>query len=150
MTFAGDIVGALPEMQAAAESLMKITFRVYVPGEPVVGLDGYETTPYTSAGLVKGKLQATSAQGGDTNQRYLRIGGVARPVLEGALHIPISARVPVASQERGVGWEYEISALDPDGSCRVDPALVPGRRFLVVEVPAKSFATARRLSVVEV
>jgi hypothetical protein len=31
----------------------------------------------------------------------------------------------------------------------VDPALL-GRRFQVVSVPAKSFATARRLDVVEV
>ena len=81
----------------------------------------------------------------DSGTRYVNIGGVERPVIDGGLHIPLSAPVPVASEQRGQGWEYEVTALGPAD----DPALL-GRRYLVISVPAKSFATARRLDVVEV
>jgi hypothetical protein len=65
-------------------------------------------------------------------------------VLRAGLHIPISSDLPTAG-DRGVGWEYEVTAIDSFD----DPTLL-GRRFLVVNAPAKSFATARRLDVVEV
>jgi len=97
-----------------------------------------------SAGETAGKFQGPSRASADAYARPVTVGGVARLVLEGALHIPIGAAVPRAGQP-GVGWEYECTAVGPDS----DPSLL-GRRFLVVGVPAKTFATARRLDVVEV
>jgi hypothetical protein len=52
--------------------------------------------------------------------------------------------VPTAG-DQGIGWEYLCTAV----GAHDDPTLL-GRRFLVVNAPAKSFATARRLDVVEV
>jgi hypothetical protein len=52
--------------------------------------------------------------------------------------------VPTAG-DQGIDWEYLCTAV----GAHDDPTLL-GRRFLVVNAPAKSFATARRLDVVEV
>jgi len=86
-----------------------------------------------------GKLAGSSAQSRDTASRTVTIGDVERPVLEGGLHIPLSSALPA------IGWEFECIAV---GSAS-DPSLL-GRRWRVVSVPAKSFATARRLDVAEV
>jgi hypothetical protein len=85
-----------------------------------------------------------SSSTADAGTRYVTIGGVPRAVMVAGLHIPVSADLPVAG-DQGIGWEYAVTAVGPDD----DPTLM-SRRFLVVGVPAKSFATARRLDVVEV
>lgn len=129
--------------RAAAEALMTLTMAAYAPGRGT-GAGGQDVTVYTPKGSTPGKVQASSAQGGDTATRTVRIGNAERPVLVGGLHIPVSAPLPTAG-EYGVGWEYEVTAVGAAG----DPTLL-GRRYLVVGAPAKSFATARRLDVVEV
>lgn len=128
--------------RASAESLMDLTLAAFSPHEASV--DGMTVTMYAPEGTTVGKVQAGSRAGSDTATRTVRVGGTDRPVVEAGLHIPISAPVP-APGDRGIGWEYEVTAVGPSS----DPALL-GRRFLVVGVPAKSYTTARRLDVCEV
>ena len=134
---------ALLRGQLAAEALMGDTFTAYSPNGTTT-VNGLKVPAYANQGSTPGKVQAGSQQGGDTNTRTVTVGGVERPVIESGLHLPIDAPVPVAG-DRGRGWEYVCTAVGA-GS---DPELV-GRRYLVVGVPAKSYATARRLDVVEV
>lgn len=124
---------------------MTLTLTPYIPAGATTGPDGDDIQSYDPQQTHAGKVQSGSQAGGDTATRYVSIGGVERPVLSAGLHIPIGAPVPVASEQVGNGWEYEVTATGPAD----DPALL-GRRYLVVNVPAKSFATARRLDVVEV
>lgn len=140
-----DIRARLPELQSQAESLMTITLTPQVPtGATEIDPKGFEVPVFAAQPTHVGKVQGGSQAGGDTTTRYLSIGGVERPVLSAGLHIPIGAPVPVASEQRGQAWEYVVTAVGPAD----DPALL-GRRYLVVGVPAKSFATARRLDVIE-
>jgi len=146
MTIHADIARELPELRRQAESLMTLTLAAYSPtGNFTTDPDGYEVPEYTPEGSTFGKVQGTSNK--DTPTRYVTIGGVERPVIEGGLHIPVSAPVPTAGEQRGLAdgpWEYVVTATGD-----ADPALL-GRRYMVVGVPAKSYATARRLDVVEV
>lgn len=122
--------------QRAAESLMQDTFTAYA--YEWIKLDGIDEHVWLDKGETFGKVSGRSRDS-DTNTRTVEVGGIERPVVEGGLHIPLSAPVPE------VGWEYVCTALGP----HADPALL-GRRWRVVDVPAKSYATARRLDVVEV
>lgn len=138
------ISAALARGQRQAESLMTLTLTAYSPNGTPTDPDGLEVPAYADEGTTPGKVQAASIQSGDTSTRTITVGGVPRPVIAAGLHIPISAAMPL-SGEYGVGWEYVVTAVGAND----DPALL-GRRFLVVNFPAKSFATARRLDVVEV
>ena len=122
---------------------MTLTLATYSPNGTTPNGDGYEVPAYASEGSTPGKVQGGSAATADAATRTVEVGGVVRPVLEAGLHIPISADLPTAGLY-GVGWEYEVTAV----GAYDDPTLL-GRRFLVVSAPAKSFATARRLDVVE-
>ena len=133
----------IAEFRADAESLMVDEFDVFAPGASEL-VDGLRRTTYDSMGSTPGKVQAGATASKDAATRTVRIGGTDRPLIEGGLHIPLSAPVPVAG-DRGIGWEYVVSSVGSE----TDPALV-GRRYLVVGAPAKSYATARRLDVVEV
>jgi hypothetical protein len=129
----------------AAEAEMTLTLAAHSPtGATTTDPDGFEVPTFAPEGSTFGKVQGGGQSGKDTPTRYIRIGDVDRPVLSAGLHIPISAPVPVASEQRGQAWEYEVTAVGPVD----DPALL-GRRYMVVGVPAKSFATARRLDVIE-
>jgi hypothetical protein len=141
--FGATIAAHLPELRAAAESLMSDTFRAYAPGATTVDVDGFKHPGYATQGDVPGKVQGGSQSGDDVDQHLFRIGDTERPILKGGLHIPIESPLPTAGPF-GVGWEYECIAVGPQS----DPILL-GRRFLVVGVPFKSYATARRLDVVE-
>jgi len=129
---------AVAQGRVAAEAEMTDTFAAYSPNGTTTDANGYEVPAFASQGSTPGKVQARTRQG-DTNVRMIRVGDVDRPVLEGGLHIPLSATVP------SVGWEYVCTAI---GSLS-DPAL-PNRRYRVVDVPAKTYVTARRLDVVQV
>lgn len=99
---------------------------------------GEEVPRYFSRGTTAGKWQGPSVQASDTATRTVNVGGVERPVMVAALHVPMCA----APQ---VGWEYECittGTMTPEG--------LLGRRFRVVNVPTKSYQTAYRLDVVEV
>jgi hypothetical protein len=138
MSLADDVTFALPGFRATAESLMLDTFAAYSPGGTTTDADGYEIPGFTDEGSTPGKVSGRSRDS-DTNTRTVTVGGVERVVVDGGLHIPLSAPVPA------IGWEYQMVTAGPS----TDPALV-GRRWRVVDVPAKSYATARRLDVVEV
>lgn len=101
-------------------------------------VDGLEKETWVDQYETSGRVSGRSREG-DTNTRTVTVGGVERPVVEGGLHIPLSVPLPA------IGWEFECVAVGPHS----DASLV-GRRWRVVDVPAKSFATARRLDVVEV
>ena len=124
--------------RAAAEALYVDTFAAYAPNGTTTDVNGYEIPAWTAHGSTPGKVQAQVRQG-DTQTRTVVIGGTERPVISGGLHIPIAATLPA------FGWEYECTAIGPQS----DPALL-GRRYRVVDVPAKTNLTARRLDVVEV
>lgn len=125
--------------QRAAERLMTLTLAAYSPGGSPTVVDNLEVPGFTPEGITSGKVQGSSQAASQPYTRTEVIGSVERPVLEGGLHIPLSAPVP----ERK--WEYVVTAVGPAD----DPALL-GRRYWVASVPAKSYATARRLDVVEV
>lgn len=129
--------GALVSGQRRAESFMTLTLAASSPGGTTTDADGMETSGLTPQGTTPGKLQGSTAR--DAVTRSVSVGDVERPVVDEGLHIPLSAPLPK------IGWQYEVTAVGPSD----DPALL-GRRFQVVSVPAKSFATARRLDVVEV
>lgn len=102
-------------------------------------VNGAEVPAFADEYRTAGKITGQSQQSQDTYTRTVRVGDVDVPVLQGGLHIPLGARVPE------IRWEYVVTGVGPDD----DRALL-GRRYRVVSVPAKSFATARRLDVVEV
>lgn len=120
----------------AAEMAMRDTFGAY--SHTTVKIDGFDQDQWTLQDTTVGKLSGRSQQG-DTNTRTVTVGGIERPVVDGGLHIPLASSLPE------IGWEYVCTAVGPSS----DPALL-GRRWRVVDVPAKSHATARRLDVVEV
>lgn len=135
----------IAEARADAEALMVDTYTAYEPQPGVRTVDptnGMERQAYTNRGTTLGKTQARSREG-DVQTRYVRIGGTDRPVVQGGLHIPISATVPTAG-DYGAGWEYECTEISEIS----DPAEL-GSRYLVVEVPSKTHDTARRLDVVK-
>lgn len=123
---------------------MTLTLTAYSPNGFTTDGDGLQVRAYASEGTTPGKFQGPSSSNADAGTRSVTVGGVSRTVMVAGLHLPITADLPVAG-DQGVGWEYAVTTLGADE----DPAL-SGRRFLVVGVPAKSFATARRLDVVEV
>jgi hypothetical protein len=123
---------------------MTLTMSAYSPNGFTTDNDGLQVRAYATEGTVRGKLQGSSASVTDAATQFVTIGGVPRAVMRAGLHVVVNSDLPTAG-DRGVGWEYEVTAIDSAD----DPTLL-GRRFLVVGVPAKSFATARRLDVVEV
>jgi hypothetical protein len=129
----------LPFLRAQAESLMTDTFAAYSPNGTTEDADDFQTTAFATETPTIGKIQASALQQSDTGTRYVRVGTVDRPVVSGGLHIPIAAAPPKP------GWEYQCTAIGPTS----DPSLL-GRRWRVVDAPAKTHATARRLDVVEV
>lgn len=136
--------------QRFAESLMTLTVEAYSrPAVPAVDANGFESFAPVLEGRSCAKVQSRSREG-DTQTRTFDVGGVPLPVLVGGLHLPIRAFVGDAGLrircgDRGIGWEFEVTAVG-----RADDPSLLGRRYLVVEAPAKSHATARRLDVVEV
>lgn len=125
--------------RSAAARLMSDTFAAYSPGGKTTNADGYEVDGWSAQGTTLGKVSGSSAQSRDTKTRLVRIGTVDRPVIDGGLHVPLDAPMP------SIGWEYVCTAAGPSS----DPGLLD-RRYRVVDVPLKSYATARRLDVVDV
>lgn len=131
----------------AARAQMVDTFTPYSPNGNTLDADGFQVPAFLAQAATPGKIQSRTGglgAAGDASTRFVTIGGVERPVLEGGLHLPIDAPLPVAGAQ-GVGWEYECTAIGADS----DPAML-GRRWLVVSVPVKTLATARRIDVAEV
>lgn len=129
-------------LRADAESMFTLTLTAYSPGDPVT-TNGQKAPGFNSEGITPGKVAGQSQQSSDPLSRTVTIGEVEVSVLQAGLHIPLSA--PVPDERYGHQWEYVVTAVGPAD----DPALL-NRRYRVVSVPAKSFATARRLDVVEV
>lgn len=130
----------LEEHRADQESLMTLTLSASAPGiSPTRDADGMTTTARIPKGQTVGRVSGQSGSATDPYTREVQVGGVARPVIQGGLLIPVSATMPE------IGWEYAVDAVGPDD----DPGL-KNRRYHIVSVPVKSGATVRRLDVVEV
>jgi hypothetical protein len=142
VTLHSAIESELPFLRAEAAAMLQDTFTAYKPNGKTTDGNGFEVAAYATQGDTPGKIAGPSMQSRDTNVRTVTVGGMERPVVEGGLHIPIDSPVPAAGQY-GFGWEYELTDLGPS----TDPSLL-GSRWLVVDAPAKSYATARRLDVV--
>lgn len=142
MSIGADIAATLPFLRAEAESLMLDTFTAYRPNGTTLNAAGMEVPAYLLVGTTTGKVQGRSRDS-DTNTRTQSVGGVDRPVIEGGLHIPVDSTAPMLGP-KGVGWEYVLTAAGP-----LTPPDLVGSRWLVVDSPAKSFMTARRLDVVK-
>lgn len=139
MTVYDAIGDELPFLRAEAEAMMTLTLAAYSPNGTTTDAGGLEVPAFTYEGSTFGKVQGPSAATADSATRTANVGGVPRQVIAAGLHLPISAPAPTA------GWEYEVTAIGPD-----DDLALLGRRYHVVNSPAKSFATARRLDVAEV
>jgi hypothetical protein len=133
----------MAQVRADAESLHTDTFTAYEPAGygPLDPLTGEKPRLFTTRATgVGGKVKGLGGlAGSDQEARFVTIGGVRYQVMPAGLHLSLSALVP------SPGWEYEVTAVG-DLS---DPSLL-GRRYRVIEVPAKTWATARRLDVIEV
>lgn len=141
------VADAVQRGRVFAVAQMVDTFTAY---KPTAGKSGnFDVTTYVDQGTTLGKVGGSS--GGDPVTRTLTIGDSRVPIIEGGLQIPLDAFVVngaiqiVSSEQRGTAWEFECTAVGP----ATDPALL-GRRFMVVNLPVKSNATARRMDVVEV
>lgn len=121
---------------------MADTFAAFEPTSGPVPDGQLETETYTSRGMTIGKITGGSRQSSDPASRTFDVGGTPRTVVQGGLHIPASAPAPKFGRF-GVGWEYVMTAAGSN-----TPADLVGSRWLVVDAPAKSHMTARRLDVV--
>lgn len=131
--------------RAMAERQMTDTFTIYRPNGTSLDASGMETPAYAPVGSTLGKIQSRSSglgNAGDTTVRTQNVGGVDRPVIEAGIHVPVDSPAPVLGS-KGVGWEYVLTTPGPS-----TPAELIGSRWLVVDSPAKSAMTARRLDVV--
>lgn len=131
--------GELAAFRADAEGEMTLTLAWFSPNGTTTDSDGQKIPAFATETATAGKAQGPSQQATQPYTRTVNVGGVERPVMEGGIHIPIGAAVPQRF------WECQVTALGADD----DPALLD-RRYRVESVPAKSFATARRLDVIEV
>lgn len=138
MSLADDVLRALPGMRQQAESLMQ-DFGVMrrITGRTVQNEDGEEEPEFADVFTSRCKIQGTSDATPTT--RTAVVGGVERPVIDAGVHLPLAS--PVVER----GFVFEVTAVGPSS----DPRLV-GKRYWVESDPVKSFATARRLDVVEV
>lgn len=117
---------------------MTDTLAAFAPNGSTTDADGMKVSAFTPKGSTNGRVHAGVRLQSVTAQTTT-VAGVERPIIDGGLRIPVSAPTP------SIGWEYQLTAVGP----ATDPGLV-GRRWHVVGIQADSYATARRLSVVEV
>lgn len=128
-----EYVGGLREI---AEATFEDTFTA--SAYETAKVDGIDEQTWVAKYETPGKVSGRSRDS-DTATRYVQVGGVEKPEVQGGLHLPLDTELPE------VGWRFECIAVGVNS----DPSLV-GRRWQVTNVPAKSYATARRLDVVEV
>lgn len=143
MSLGADLAGVTGELRREAESTLIDTFTAYEPAGygPLDPLTGEKPRLFiVRESGVMGKVKGQGGlAGSDQEAQTVTIAGVRYTVMKGGLHLSLAALVPAK------GWEYECTAVG-DLS---DPSLL-GRRYRVVEAPAMTWATARRLDVIEV
>jgi len=144
MDLAAELTAQLLESRADAESLMLDTCTIGDPGDPVTDPDtGEVTTPL----VVKypdpswpddhpRKHGPCKIQGLDPQELNPEAGGATLTVQRYRVDVPVGSFVPA------VGDVVEVV------TARLDPNLI-GRRYRVVALLHKSFATAYRLAVEE-
>ena len=133
MSLGAELRGTLAELRTEAESLMLDTCKVERPGKAVPDGRGGTTRPMTL--LYEGKCKAQHPpQAFETTPEA---GGHEFSVQSAQIHLPVGA---VGARVNDV-ITVTASAHDPH---------LAGRTFRVSSPPAKSFASADRLGVVEI
>lgn len=129
-----DVAAALPEMRAAAESLMLDQGRALRLGEPVYDPDEQTSTPAVEE-LFESRCKVKS---GAIQAAVIQLGERTAAVVKVELHLPISTPPLRAGDEWEVTEPHALSAVPV------------GRRYRVISPFEKSLATARRYDVEEV
>lgn len=127
----------LDELRADAESLMVDTIAFRRPGATTTDADGLQVRGHTA--LFTTKCEVTGRGQGEVAGRTVRIGEVEHVVLEGGINIPVTGG------ELRDGDEGVITAIGPDTD-----QTVLGNVYRVVGFGGRTWATKRRLDVVEV
>lgn len=144
MDLGAELTAQLLESRGDAESLMLDACTIGDPGEPVTDPDtGMVTTPLTARYPDPAwpdehpwKTGPCKIQGLDPQELNPEAGGATLTVQRYRVDVPVGAYVPA------IGDVVEV------GTARLDPNLV-GRRYRVVALLHKSYATAYRLAVEE-
>lgn len=114
-------------------------------GEDSTSDDNWLETPTFDALFeTRCKVTGGSRASADVAVRMVNVGGVERPVIEGGLRVPIPEAGSLAADLRE-GDQFVITAIGP----ATDPSVL-GAVFQVDGFGGKSWATARRLDVVQV
>lgn len=133
----------MAELRFDAESEMTDTFAAFAPAAPLVDVNQMKQPGWTPMGTTLGKTRGSIAR--DSITRTVRVGGVEYDVVDGGVSVPLSQFIVGGRLILAIGWELQCIATGP----AVDAGNL-GRRWHVVNVPTKSWASARRLDVVEV
>jgi hypothetical protein len=126
--------------RAAAEETHQDTFTAYSPNGTTTDGNGFEVRAYATRASRPARSPARSPA--TRTPARSRSAAWSAPWSRAACTSPSTPRSPLVG-EYGVGWEYVLTDLGP----LTDPSLLDSR-WLVVDAPAKSYATARRLDVV--
>lgn len=132
MTFAADILAALPALRVQAESLMIDSCTVERPGGLVTDAEGNVAPVLTPVYAGRCKVQKTATQAANPSA-----GGHQFTLQDSRVDFPVGAG-PLAVDD--------VVTLT---AAALDPQLV-GRLFRVTELFHKSYATAQRTTVSEV
>ncbi len=126
--------------RADVESAMTVTLTAYA--YEWVTDDDLEIQSWIDQGSSKGKVGGVGK--GDTAAQVVTIGGVEREIERGGLHLPLSKFTNSTDGLliKPLRWKFAVTAVGA-----LDDLGLLGRHYLVVNVPAKSHATARRLDV---
>lgn len=139
----------LEEHRADAESLMRATLRGYAPTNRSEQNEtsGREERVWDDKGTTAGKLPGISKVSLDARIFDVNVEGQDVVKFVTSLHVPLRAYVDPTTGALQItpGWEFVCEGV----AAGMDPAHV-GRRWRVVGVPIKDYATARRLDVEEV
>ena len=120
MTFAADVIGALPFLRAQAESLMVDECTIARPGDPVTDPDTGEVT----AGEVAVYAGKCKVQSKDSATATPDAGGASFTVVSRQVHIPANAAdvrdddvVTITASRLNaftVGKQYRVEGFTPD------------------------------------
>ena len=120
MSFAEDVVGVLPILRAAAESLMVDACTIERPGEPVTDPETGNVTPSMTP-VYSGKCKVASK---DSSVATPDVAGASFVVVSRQVHVPAGVAdirdgdvVTVTASllnPFGVGKQYRVEGFEPD------------------------------------
>lgn len=139
--FGADVLSALPELRAMAESRMMTAVAIeYITGKTVDPTTDGDVPVYTVAFSTKARFVSRHV-----SPRRNEAGGRIAVEVERELHIPWNSSDPWADARSAKGVFARVTAIDPTD----DPSLA-GIRVKLTGPTIGSQQTARRLEIVEV